>query len=146
MEFKDFSLFIKHTKIGAPFVEALASGKVFGTRCETCGRTFYPPRPECPDCLEESMTFVEIPTKGKLLSFTAIFVPPDHYGFPQPKMPFARAAQIPCPVGVVEVEEGLRIMGWIPDIDLKAIKVGDPFEVQAKTLKNGQVTIVLSPA
>ncbi len=145
MEFKDFSLFIKYTKVGTPFVEALASGKVFGTRCETCGRTFFPPRAECPDCLEESMAFVEIPTKGKLLSFTSIFVPPAHYGVSPPKMPFAKVTQTPCPVGVVEVEGGIRVMGWIPDVALEALKVGDPFEVQARTLKNGQVTIVLSP-
>ncbi len=145
MEFKDFSLFINDTKIGMPFVEALASGKVFGTRCESCGRTFFPPRAECPDCLETSMAFVEIPTKGKLLSFTSIFVPPAHYGVSPPKMPFAKVIQTPCPVGVVEVEGGFRVMGWIPDVDLKRLKVGDPFEVQARTLKNGQVTLVLSP-
>ncbi len=145
MEFKDFSLFIKDTKIGSTFTDALVSGKIFGTRCGRCGRTFFPPRAECPDCLEESIEFVEIPTRGRLLSFTAIFVPPAHYGIPRSKMPFAKVTQIPCPVGVVEVEGGLRVMGWIPDVDLKALQVGDPFEVQARTLKNGQVTIVLSP-
>ena len=145
MEFKDFSLFIKDTKIGMTFVEALASGRVFGTRCETCGRTFFPPRAECPHCLEESLPFVEIPKNGKLLTFTSVFVPPAHYGISPPRMPFAKVVQTPCPVGVVEVEEGLRVMGWIPDVDLKALRVGDPFEIQARTLKNGQVTIVLLP-
>ena len=36
-------------------------------------------------------------------------------------------------------------MGWIPDVELRALRVGDPYEAQARTLKNGQVTIVLSP-
>ncbi len=146
MEFKNFSLFIKHTKVGKTFAEALESGKVFGTQCEKCGRTFFPPRPECPDCLEEEMAYVEIPTKGTLLTFTAIFVPPAHYGISPPKMPFARVTQTPCPVGVVEVGNGLRVMGWIPDVDLKDLKVGDPFEVEARALRNGQLTIVLKPA
>jgi len=145
MEFKDFSLFIRHTKIGTPFAKALESGKVFGTRCQKCGRMFFPPRPECPDCLEEDMAYFEIPTRGRLLSYTAIFVPPEHYGVSPPKMPFAKVTQTPCPVGVIEVEGGLRVMGWIPDVDLKALKVGDMFEASARSLKNGQLTIVLSP-
>ncbi len=145
MEFRDFSQFIKHTKIGQAFAEALASQKVFGTKCRKCGRVFYPPRAECPDCLVEEIEYVEIPARGTLLTFTAIFVPPAHYGVSPPKMPFAKVTQIPCPVGVVEVADGVRVTGWIPDVELDALRVGDPFEVQARTLKNGQLTIVLSP-
>jgi len=56
-----------------------------------------------------------------------------------------KVAQTPCPVGVVAVAGDLRIMGWIPGMALKDIKVGSLFDVEAKTLKNGQLTIILSP-
>ncbi len=91
------------------------------------------------------MEYVEVPSRGKLLTYTAIYVPPAHYAMFPPTMPFAKVTQIPCPVGVVEVDGGLRVMGWIPDVDLKTLKVGEMFDIQPRTLKNGQVTIVLSP-
>ena len=145
MPFKDFSLFVNDTKVGEPFAEALKSGKIFASRCDKCGRMFFPPRPECPDCLTEDISYVEAPTQGKLLSFTAVFIPPAHYAASPSKMPFSKVTQTPCPVGVVAVAGDLRIMGWIPGMALRDIKVGSLFDVEAKTLKNGQLTIILSP-
>jgi uncharacterized OB-fold protein len=43
------------------------------------------------------------------------------------------------------VEEGLRIMGWIPKVDLKKIQVGMKMKASPQTLADGKITIVLEP-
>jgi uncharacterized OB-fold protein len=58
-------------------------------------------------------------------------------------MPFSSIQFEPCPVGIVEVEGGLRIMGWMPKIDLKKVKIGMKLKASPQVLPDGKVTIVL---
>ena len=81
--------------------------------------------------------------EGKLLTFTKIFVPPDHFAIRQPLMPFSSVQFEPCPIGILEVEDGLRIMGWMPKIDLKEIRVGMKLRALPYILPENKVTIIL---
>jgi uncharacterized OB-fold protein len=45
----------------------------------------------------------------------------------------------------LEVEGGLKIMGWIPKVDIKKIKVGMKLKASAFTLPDGKLTIVMEP-
>jgi uncharacterized OB-fold protein len=83
--------------------------------------------------------------EGNLVTFTKIHVPPEHFAIRQPLMPFSGIQFEPCPIGLLEVEDGLRIMGWIPKVDLKKIKVGMKMKASPQTLPDGKVTIVLEP-
>jgi len=60
-------------------------------------------------------------------------------------MPFSSVIFEPCPIGLIEVEGGLKIMGWIPKMDIKKIKVGMKMKASSFTLPNGKLTIVLEP-
>jgi len=144
MEFKSFSLNISQTKVNR-FVDELAGGKFMATVCRRCGRKYYPPQADCTRCMESDMEWEEIPTEGKIVTFTRIHVPPEHFGIPQPLMPFSSVIFEPCPIGLIEVEGGLKIMGWIPKMDIKKIKVGMKMKASPFTLPNGKLTIVLEP-
>jgi uncharacterized OB-fold protein len=47
-------------------------------------------------------------------------------------------------VGLLEVKEGLRIMGWIPKASPEAVQVGDRMKASPQVLDDGRVTIILS--
>lgn len=52
------------------FYENLKAGKFTTTRCRTCGHVAYPPRVICPECYSEELEWVELPKKGKVITFT----------------------------------------------------------------------------
>lgn len=144
MEFKDFSLFIKDTKI-REFAAGLEQGKLRATRCTKCGTIYYPPRHDCSKCFEGKMEWVELESEGELISYTTIYVPPEHFtaNFAR-QAPFARFSYHPAPVGIVELENGLRVMGWIVGIETKELQVGMQLKPEPQVLKDGRATIVLS--
>ena len=144
MDFKNFSLAISQTKV-ARFAEDLAAGKVMSTICKKCERKYYPPQADCPGCMSSDMEWKELKGEGTLVTFTKIYVPPEHFASRQPLMPFSSVQFEPCPIGLLEVESGLKIMGWIPKLDLKKIKIGMKMKASPHILPDGKVTIVLEP-
>jgi len=142
MEFKNFSLFISQTKVNR-FATDLAEGRILSTICKKCEKQYYPPRADCPSCMGIEMEWKEIKTEGKLLTFTRIHVPPEHFVVRQPLMPFSSVQFEPCPIGILEVEGGLPVMGWIPKMDIKKIRVGMRMKASPFTLPDGKITIVL---
>jgi hypothetical protein len=144
MEFRDFSLFINQSKVGR-FAEDLAGGTIMLTVCKRCGKKNYPPRADCSACMASEMEWRPIRNEGKLASFTKIYVPPDRFGARPPSMPFSSVKFEPCPVGLLEVEDGLRIMGWIPKVDFKKLRIGMDLRALPQVLPDGRVTIILEP-
>jgi uncharacterized protein len=144
MEFRDFSLNINQTKV-AHFANELAAGRIMATVCKKCGKKYYPPQADCSICMQSDMEWKQISNVGTLVTFTKIHVPPDHFAVRQPLMPFSGIQFEPCPIGLLEVEEGLRIMGWIPKLDLKKIRVGMKMKASPQILPTGKVTITLGP-
>jgi uncharacterized protein len=142
MDFKNFALSISQTKV-ARFAKELAEGKIMATLCKKCGKKYYPPRADCSDCMSSEMEWKPIGGEGKLVTFTKIYVPPEHFAIRQPRMPFSSVQFEPCPIGILEVEDGLRIMGWIPKIDVKKIRVGMKLKASPQILLDGKVTIIL---
>jgi uncharacterized OB-fold protein len=90
------------------------------------------------------MEWFECPTEGTLVSFTQIMVLPEHFALPQPKVPFGKAFLTPSPVGLLEVKEGLRIMGWIPKASPDSLQVGDRMTASPQVLDDGRVTLILT--
>jgi uncharacterized OB-fold protein len=142
MDFKNFALSISQTKV-ARFAIELAEGKIMATLCKKCGKKYYPPRADCSGCMSSEMEWKPIGGEGKLVTFTKIYVPPEHFAIRQPMMPFSSVQFEPCPIGILEVEDGLRIMGWMPKIDVKKIRVGMKLKASPQILLDGKVTIIL---
>jgi uncharacterized OB-fold protein len=144
MDFKNFSLGISQTKV-ARFAEDLAAGRIMSTICRKCGKKYYPPQADCSECMSSDMEWKELKGEGTLAAFTKIYVAPGHFGVRQPLMPFSTVVFEPSPIGLLEVEGGLRVMGWIPKVDLKKIRVGMKMRAFPQTLPDGRITVVLEP-
>jgi uncharacterized OB-fold protein len=94
--------------------------------------------------MKSDIEWRSIKGQGRLVTFTRIQVPPEHFA-PKTPMPFSSITFRPCPVGLLEVQDGLRIMGWIPDIEINDIRVGMSMRATPKILDDGRATIILEP-
>lgn len=144
MEFDAFSLLVKDTKV-SEFASGLARGVILATECEKCGAVYYPPRHDCPRCFTDQLRRVELEGVGRLITFTAIFVPPQHFAPDlSARAPFSDYEYHPSPLGIVELESGVRVMGWIPGIAREALQVGMRLVPKPEVLPDGRATIVLT--
>ena len=144
MAFQDFSLLVKDTKV-SEFASGLERGVILATECKECGAVYYPPRYDCPRCFADQLAWVELKGEGRLLSFTSIFVPPKHFApILSPVAPLSDYKYQPSPLGIVELENGARVMGWIPGIALESLQVGMRLAPKAEVLPDGRATIVLT--
>ena len=100
------------------FYKYVEQGKLMGGRCKKCGTTYLPPRPLCTKCFSKDFEWVEISPKGKLLTYTIIHVAPVQF---QSMAPYA--------VGIVQLENGLKIPGMIRDVEHEKIEIGMELQV-----------------
>lgn len=109
------------------YEEFLNEEKLMGSKCEKCGALSVPPRPICIKCYGNEMDWVEMKGKGKLAAFTSIAVGPPF----MIEEGYDREHHY-CS-GVVELEEGVRIVARIEGVDTsmpETIKIGTPLTVQ----------------
>lgn len=85
---------------------ALRENKLLGLKCKACGFVTAPPRLACRHCGATDSDMVELSGKGKIATFTTVFIPPE-----------SRRGQTPYLVVVIELEEGPWIMGNIQGAD-----------------------------
>ena len=119
------------------FIDYLEQGKVMGTRCKACGKTFFPPRADCFHSLNSEMEWFEVTGAGKLLTFSTLRYAP--VGFEN---------DLPYNIAVVEFAD-CKVVGRIdnaiasPDDELK---VGMDMKVVAGKTDNGQDTYFFQKA
>ena len=115
------------------FEEFLKEGKIMGSKCSKCNALALPPRPICVSCFGHQMEWIEFKGSGKLVAFTDIVVAPPA----MVKEGFGR--NNPYVVGVIELEEGAKIVGRIIGVDAKkpeTIRVETP--LKAEFIHSGQ--------
>ena len=86
-------------------------------RCVSCGRLRHPPRPMCPSCNSLEWDTIESSGRGTLHSF----VMPLH-----PQFPFL---DYPYVVGLVDLDEGVRLVSNLVDIAPEDAWIDMPVEV-----------------
>ncbi len=105
----------------------LREEKLMGSRCQKCGVLFVPPRSICIRCYGNEMEWVEMKGRGKLAAFTCIAIGPPFMvreGYDR---------QHPYVSGVVELEEGVKVVARIEGVDgskPESIKIGTPLQVE----------------
>jgi uncharacterized OB-fold protein len=146
MEFRDFSLLIKDTKVHG-FVDGLKRGELLASRCSSCGAVQYPPQSDCSRCFGTEFEWVPVQGAGSLVSFTLVLVTPEHFTPDFSKTaPFSTYGYEPAPVGIVEMPDGLRVMGWIPGMKVESLRVGMRLAPCPEVLPDGRLTVVLKKA
>ncbi len=82
-----------------------------------CGTLRHPPGPRCPRCGSYEWHAKAATGRGTLYSFVV-----NHY----PQVP---AFEYPLPIGLIELEEGTRLVADLVDIEPDAVTIGMPVEV-----------------
>ena len=85
----------------APFWEAAAQRRLVLQRCAACQTLRHPPRPMCPSCLSFEDEWIPASGRGRVWSWVVAH---------PPVLP-AFAERTPYNVIVVELEEGVRMVG-----------------------------------
>ena len=94
------------------FYRGLAAASLLIQKCRECGSLRNPPGPMCPRCGSLEWTTIKSSGAGAIYSYTIHYHPP---------LPGFNA---PHPVVLVELEEGVRMLGGIRDVILENICIG----------------------
>jgi len=116
------------------FWEGLKQGKVLATRCTKCGKLYFPPVADCPECLSSEMDWVELSSEAEIETFTHVVIRPT--SFQQYK---------PYTVAIGKLREGVRVLAWLTGFKLSEIKVGMKVRLVAKTSPEGNPTYEFVP-
>lgn len=96
------------------FWEGTAVGELRIQRCPDCGTLRHPPGPMCPSCGGGKADHVVAGGRGEVFSY----VVHHHPAVPGRTVPFV--------VALVELEEGVRMLGELLDVDPQRVRIGMP--------------------
>lgn len=103
------------------FWEGLEQGKLLIQRCAECETLRHPPAPVCIKCHSFDWDTIESSGAGTLYSFVVM-----HY----PEVP---PYDYPNPIGLIELEEGVRIIAGLKGGKSKDFKIGQQLTVEFAT-------------
>ena len=115
--------------ITRPFWEAAERGELVVQRCSSCDRWIHYPRVVCPGCSGSTLTFEPVSGDGTLYSWSWAHRPAGR----------AFAERAPHLVAMVELEQGVRMMTTLDDVDPEHLTVGAPVRLSRfeKTAEDG---------
>jgi len=93
-------------------------------KCARCGKVFFPPRLVCNGCRGREFEPVRLAQTGSVETFTIIRVPPT--GFTD---------QVPYAVGIVKLEDGVKVTAQIVDCDLEKLAIGDRVRLEFRRVQ-----------
>jgi hypothetical protein len=111
------------------FWEGLKEGKVYATKCKKCGKLYFPPAADCPECLTSDMEWVQLSDEAEIETFTYVVIRPT--SFSQSK---------PYTVAIGRLKEGVRVLAWLTGFKLSETKVGLKVKLAAKITPEGNPT------
>ena len=103
------------------FWEGARQGKLLIQRCTGCRTLRHPPGPVCPSCHSFDWDALEASGRGTVYSFVVM-----HY----PEVP---PFDSPNSIGLIELEEGTRLIAQLIGIAPSAIKIGQQVQVEFHT-------------
>jgi uncharacterized OB-fold protein/acyl dehydratase len=106
------------TPDNAFFFEGARRGQLLIQRCASCGLLRHPPHAMCSQCRSFDWDTVEASGRATLYSFVVV-----HY----PEVP---AFDYPLVVGLVELEEGTRLVTDVIGVDPSDVHIGMPLELE----------------
>ena len=101
-----------------PFWDAAAERHLVVPRCRACGRWIWQPKPVCPRCHTPDPAWTEVAGGGRVASWTVLH---------PPVLP-AFAGDVPFVVLLVELDEGVRMVGRLVGDDGAVLRTDGPAE------------------
>ena len=111
------------------FAETADGPRLLGSKCTACGTPYFPTTPVChnPDCRSTNVEDAAFGPRGTLWSYSVQYYPPPPPAkYDEPYVPYA--------LGLVDLEEGLRVLARIATDDPEGVKVGAEVELVLEKL------------
>jgi uncharacterized protein len=96
---------------------------LLGSRCTICGNVLFPRSDTCAYCASERTEPIELSRSGTLWAWTAVTAPPPGY-----------LGEVPYGIGVVQLPEGVRVIGRLTEADPSALAFGQQMELRTVVL------------
>ena len=131
MSFENFGTvnFTIETK-AVDFMTYLEQGKIMATKCKKCGKAYFPPKMDCPACLDSEVEWLEIKGDGKLATYTVV-----NYG------PTGFEDDAPYTLAIGDFAEGVKLLGRMSrDIKESDITVGMKIKVVPMKLDGNRLS------
>lgn len=93
-------------------------------KCKQCGKVFFPPRTVCNGCRGVDFEDVMLARTGTVETFTVIRVAPT--GFTD---------QAPYGVGIIKLDDGVKLTAQIVDCDPEKIAIGNRVRLEFRRLQ-----------
>jgi uncharacterized OB-fold protein len=98
---------------------------LIGTKCITCGKTYFPPRVICPECRRKGkLETINFKGTGKIHTFSIVRTPIDDF---KTISPYA--------IAIIELDEGAKVTSQIVDVDIDSIEIGQPVEMVFRKIR-----------
>ena len=121
------------------FTQSVDGPRLLGSQCATCGTPYFPRSTVChnPECGKSQMEDASFGPRGTLWSCAIQnYPPPAPARYEEPYTPYA--------LGMVDMPEGLRVLGRISTDDPEGVEVGTEVELVLERLyldENGDEVI-----
>jgi hypothetical protein len=102
---------------------------VYATKCKDCGRIYFPPNVDCPECLSTGLDWIELSSEAEIVTFTHVVVRPTTF---QQNKPYT--------VAIGKLKEGVKVLAWLTGFKLSEVKVGMKAKLVAKVTSEGNLT------
>jgi uncharacterized protein len=113
-----------------PFWDGCAAGELRMQRCRGCDELYFPPRPACPRCLSDDVTWETLSGKGTLHTYLI-----NHRAAPGFEPPYA--------IAVVQLDEGPRMMSNIVGVEQTPEALTLDMELEVTFEERGDVMLPL---
>lgn len=117
----------KNTRV-SQFFKNLKEGHLTTTRCKKCGKSLWPPRIMCSNCLSNELEWIDLGTESELYAFTEMKL----------GAPLGFVEDVPFTIGLVKIR-GLLISARIEDAKYEELKIGDKLKLKIVELPDGRV-------
>ncbi|MCU1344057.1 MAG: hypothetical protein JWL70_323 [Acidimicrobiia bacterium] len=121
---------------GRPFWDAAREGRLVIMRCNACGDAYMYPRPFCPKCWSDDVSWEDASGRGTVYTYSTVFM--------NDLPPFG--SRLPYVAAAIDLEEGPRIMSNLVECDPADLRVGMAVEVTFTELTPEITAPVFRPA
>lgn len=106
--------------------------RLVGEICSNCGVKVFPRRSVCPRCGSKELGEYKLSDRGAVVSWTVIRNPPKEY-----------EKYAPYVVALIELDDGVRILSQVVDVEPEEMKTRMKVEVAFRRVKeNGDAGII----
>jgi uncharacterized OB-fold protein len=117
------------------FWQALADGRLLGSRCRACGKIADFHRGFCPSCWSDDVEDVELSGRATLYSYSVVHA--------NPMPPFADL--VPYVAALVDLEEGPRLATRLVDLDPGQVAIGMALTARFEEVDAGEGAVLFGP-